>query len=375
MSKNVEYMIKILILVISIFPTIMAVKSIELTWVIIFLLIYGLNIRLRKLYLRERFFIMSLLLDLVIIYYLSNRFAGYTYLLTCITLLDGIFYLKKFLYSILLVSALLVAYLIKEMGFEFILLNVIIFLSFVIFSIYLRLMKQRLSEIEYLYDDVRRYSYELEQAKKQIEIYSNKVEHLTQMEERNRISSEIHDTIGHRLTGLLFQMEAGVRVISQDFTKGKELLQASVENLRESIDVLRETVRTMKPKEYKNLIFSIQEMIKKFKKDTGTNIHFEVIGNSIRLYPGVEMVLFKNAQEGLTNAVRHGKAKNIKLILHFKDREVSLIIRNDGNVVREFKKGMGISGMEERLGFVRGKLNIYSDHEFVLENTIPIQNS
>lgn len=375
MSKNVEYMIKILILVVSIFPTIMAIKSTEITLVIIFLLIYGLNIRLRKVYLRESFFLLSLLLDLVIIYYLSNRFAGYTYLLTCITLLDGIFYLKKYLYSILLVSALLIAYLIKEMGFEFILLNVFIFLSFVIFSIYLRLMKQRMSEIEYLYDDVRRYSYELEQAKKQIEIYSNKVEHLTQMEERNRISREIHDTIGHRLTGLLFQMEAGVRVINLDFSKGKELLQASVENLRESIDVLRETVRTMRPKEYKNLIFSIQEMIKKFKKDTGTNIHFEVIGNSIRLYPGVEMVLFKNAQEALTNAVRHGKAKNIKLILHFKDLEVSLIIRNDGNVVREFKKGMGISGMEERLGFVRGKLNIYSDHEFVVENTIPIQNS
>jgi signal transduction histidine kinase len=234
-------------------------------------------------------------------------------------------------------------------------------------------MTGKIKEIEHLYDDVRKYSYELENAKKQIENYSQQVENITLLKERQRISEEIHDTIGHRLTALLMQMEAGTRLLKENNQTGRDLLYMSVENLRETIDVLRQTVRSIKPKVYRNLLFSIEELIKRFKKETGINIDFEVNGTAFKLYPGVEMVLYKNAQEAITNAVRHGKSKNISILLQYEENNVALTVSNDGISCEYIKKGMGITSMEERLKFVGGNLYINHKNGFSIVSSIPVK--
>ncbi len=370
-----QYFIKLIVVLISIIPTMINIDNQDIPIFLFSLLIYSLNVRLRKVLTNKIFLITSIFLDLIIIYFIFNRFSGLTYLLTLITVIDGILYVENYSHSITIISSIFIMYLIKYKQLEIILLVLFILCSLVFFTIKNKVKTKKISEIEYLYDDVRRYSYELEQAKKQVELYSNKVEELTQIQERDRISREIHDTIGHRLTALLFQMEAGVRLLENDKEKSKELLLASRENLRESIDVLRETVRSMKPKGHKNIIFCMKEMINKFKADTGINVSFNVNGNPVRIYPGAELVLYKNTQEALTNAARHSKVKNIIVSLTYRDKEAVVTITNDGCTTKNIKKGLGITGMEERLSFIGGQLNIYTDRDFIVENIIPIKGA
>lgn len=338
------------------------------------LLFYLLNMQIRYLILKDNSALLSLLIELIIVCYLSISFGGLIYLAVYIILGYGIEYFEKYLYGISALSLSALIYLLKDKSIEYIILNVFVFAAIWILLMTLKKTSRKVTDLEYLYDDVRRYSYELEKAKKQVEMYSKKVEEFTQIEERNRISEEIHDTIGHRLTALLIQMEAGLRILDLDESKGRSLLGESRDNLRESIDVLRNTVKGMKPKEYRSFIDSMQNMTDEFKKSTGINAIFKILGNPLKLSPGVELVLYKNLQESLTNSARHGKPHNIDIILKYNENSVALTVKDDGTGCSEVKRGMGITGMEERIRFVGGSLAFFSDKGFTFEFIIPINN-
>lgn len=341
---------------------------------ILFSLLYLLNMQVRYLLLKGKLTLLSLIVELIIVWVLGTSFGGQIYLLTFITLIYGIAYMEKYLYGISIVSLTVLIYLLKDKSIDYIVLNIFIYAAIWILLMTLMRTSNKVNELEHLYDDVRRYSYELENTKKQVEAYSKRVEELAQLEERNRISEEIHDTIGHKLTALLIQMEAGIRVMDLDTLKGKELLEEARDNLRESIDVLKETVRGMKPKAYRNFVTSIEDMIGEFKKKTRVNVVLLVLGSPVKLYPGVELVLYRNIQECLTNSVKHGKPHKIEITLKYIEEAVSLTVKDDGTGCPEINKGMGILGMEERTSFVGGSIKVFSNEGFTLECIVPVNN-
>lgn len=341
---------------------------------ILFSLLYLLNLQVRYLFLKGKLYLLSLIAESIIVCLLSTSFGGLTHLLIFITLIYGIANCEKYFYGISAISLILLAYLLKNRSIDYIILNIFMYAAICILLVTLKRISNKVNKLEHLYDDVRRYSYELENTKKQVEIYSKKVEELAQLEERNRISEEIHDTIGHRLTALLIQMEAGIRVMDLDTLKGRELLVESRDNLRESIDVLRETVRGMKPKAYRNFLSSIEDMISEFKRKTGVNVVLSVLGNPVKLYPGVEMVLYRNIQESLTNSAKHGKPQKIDITLKYIENTVALTVKDDGTGCSEINKGMGILGMEERTSFVGGTIRVICKEGFAIECIVPVNN-
>ncbi|MBM7615696.1 signal transduction histidine kinase [Alkaliphilus hydrothermalis] len=342
--------------------------------VITLLLLLALNTQLRRVFLKERAIGISLIIDLILIFVIHQSFGVSLFLPMFITAFDGVNNSEGHEYGFSILIGGMLYYLTREMDDQQIILSFFALLLALVFAFFYKGMSKKISELEEVYDDVRRYSYELEVAKNQISSYSQQVEHLTAIKERQRISEEIHDTIGHRLTALLMQMEAGVRLLDNDINTGKTFLKASVDNLRESIEVLRQTVRSTMPKEYKNLINSFEDMIRKFKRETGTNVELRVVGIIQKLYPGVEMVLYRNAQEAITNAVRHGKAKNIFISITYDKDWVKLVVKDDGKGCESIKKGIGISSMEERLKFVGGSLEILQTDGFVIKTVIPLES-
>ncbi|TCL70734.1 histidine kinase/DNA gyrase B/HSP90-like ATPase [Hydrogenispora ethanolica] len=81
--------------------------------------------------------------------------------------------------------------------------------------------------------------------------------------------------------------------------------------------------------------------------------------HSIDFYPACSFVLYKICQEALTNAVRHGEARNVTIILKEAGRLIRLIIIDDGHGCREIKKGAGLSGMEQRVKTLNGEILFY----------------
>ncbi|GAA0182499.1 sensor histidine kinase [Clostridium sediminicola] len=337
-------------------------------------LFFLLNNSIRYIIKNKKVYILSLFMDIILCITVDYFFNGsLVHLLLLITISDSMEYMKSYIYPLSFFIASVYIYILGKKNTEIIIVNLILLISFSLLSYIIRVLKSKNDNLEFLYDDVRRYSYELEKAKMEIEEYSKKVEELTSLQERSSIASEIHDTIGHKLTALLIQMEAAVRISSVDVEKSKELMSSSLQNLRESIEILRQTVHNIRPVEYSHLLKRIENLIDKLKKDTNIDVGLSVTGQPFQISPGVELVIYKNIQECITNSLKHGKADIIKIELIYSIKEINLKVIDNGIGCEKVNFGMGLNGMKNRTSFVGGKLEIYSKNGFIVETNIPIE--
>lgn len=369
----IQYFIRLAVVVFVIGGIITVPENINIPFLLICMLVFILSSQIRLVFLQGRVFIASVFIELALGYYIYTQFNGVSQLLLFIAMMDSVLLLDVEGWFISAVTACMLAYLLRNRDAEIIILSFAVLIFFLITGLQLRKLKNEADDMETLYDDNRKYSYQLEDAKERLEEYSKKVEQLTQSDERSRISGELHDTIGHKLTGVLMQLEAAIRVVNADAEGGREMLGSVRENLSSCIDLLRLTVRNIKPVEKNNRILSIQQTINDFSRNTGVNIEFNITGIPFKLYPSAEITLLKNVQEALTNAVRHGKAKNITVDLIYSEEDITLTVRDDGCGCTDVAKGMGLAGMEERAGLLRGRIIISSEKGFEIKTVIPVK--
>lgn len=235
----------------------------------------------------------------------------------------------------------------------------------------LRTASSETSKAETYNDELRRKHYELEEARNRIADYAAKVEHLAQTEERNRIARDIHDELGHRLVRLKMMMDAACAVIPTRPEKGFELVVEVRDQLADSMDILRKTVRNMKPGEAKRP-YSLAALIEELGKTNGIELSFDTEGMPYPLYPSEEIVLYRNAQEAVTNAIRHGGADRFRIAIRYGPQQVTMTVANNGTVPASISsKGLGLSGMEERIKLLGGSLEIGLEPEFAVTTVIP----
>jgi signal transduction histidine kinase len=271
-----------------------------------------------------------------------------------------------------LVIAFFLVYLLRNKSLEIILLNIFIYFLSIAYIHKLKKLEENLIQTRTLYDWNRLHAYELENAKKDLENHTKVIEYVSQMEERNRISREIHDTIGHKLTGTLMQLEASLSILNRDYDRGKDMLHSVRDNLRSCTELMRQTVKNIKPKEYTSRIILIRQMLDEFSRETGVSINFNITGSTPCIYPSIEMLLYKNIQEAVTNSVRHGKASCIDIELTYLSNHIILTVEDNGTFKKDFVKGMGISGMEERAKLLGGKVVISTENRFTVKTVVPI---
>ena len=374
-KPGIQYLIRIAVIVFVIAGGVSAEFINNLAYFITCLLVFVLSSQIRIVFLKGKLFMLSIFIELAIVYYIYTQFESVSYLLLFIPMVDSLFRLGAEGWLISSITAGLLIYILRDRNIETIILSLAIFIFLFFWCLQIKKLRNEIDNTETLYDENRKYSYQLEDAKGRLEEYSRRVEQLTQSDERNRISTELHDTIGHKLTGVFMQLEASIKVTSVDADGGMKMLSSVRDNLSNCIDLLRQTVRNMKPIEQSNRMLSIPQIISDFSRNTGVKVEFNISGIPFKLYPSAEITLFKNAQEALTNAVRHGKAKNIIVELTYSEEAVTLNVHDDGSGCTCFVKGMGLSGMEERAALLGGCITILSEDGFGVKTVIPVKMS
>lgn len=335
-------------------------------------LIFVVNSQLRLTINRQIFFIMSIILDIGIFFYMNSTFSGYTYFLLILTLVDIMLTLNNEGYILAFIVSISYTYsVIKTNTMNMILPLIILYLIVFLLLLHLRKELSLKTNVEELYEELRRSNYELEAARGRLIDYSRQIEKITKLEERNRISRELHDTIGHNLTGILMQVDAAKQIMEFDREKGMGLLEEVYKNINNSIEVLRQTVRDIKPVEYQTHKSSILELLNRFTMDTGVNVEYKTSGIPYELYPSMEMVLYRNIQEALTNSVRHGSPSNIIVHIIYKHECTEVVISDNGTGCNKIKKGIGLSGMEERLEIIGGSIEYKLEKGFTIHMYIP----
>ncbi|OUM94679.1 MAG: hypothetical protein A9Z00_10945 [Thermobacillus sp. ZCTH02-B1] len=229
-------------------------------------------------------------------------------------------------------------------------------------------------EIEALYRELQARNRELEEARRTALDYASKVQELAQLEERNRIAHDLHDELGHRLVRLKMMLEAAVRVDEGGARdEAMKLVREVRDQLAGAMDALRSTVRRLKPAEAARGEYSLETLIAELAGTGGAHVRFRTVGEAWPLYPSDVIVLYRNAQEAVTNALRHGGATEVDVELEYAPEELRMTVRNNGAPPESggLRKGLGLLGMEERARLAGGRFEIVHGERFAVRTILP----
>lgn len=201
------------------------------------------------------------------------------------------------------------------------------------------------------------------------QVYAEQVAELAAVEERNRLARDIHDSLGHYLTAVNIQLEKAL--VYQDHNPD-EAVQAIRDAKEAAATALRDVRRSVSTLRDPNAHFSLQTALQDLVDSIDSNqlsVEFSMSGDEQKYSPSVLMVLYRAAQEGLTNTCKHAQATHVTLAIQLGEDTAILRLRDDGHgfdpqalekVMVMQSQSFGLRGIRERLELVRGRLVLNS---------------
>lgn len=333
---------------------------------VIFILLFIINNNLRVFHIKsDKANIISMIIELLITPFAKVKFGG-SIIFYFIGVAIDIFNLKnnRFKY-ISMVVVLLIS--ISNSFVDNIEEKFISFTVLVIFFILLNYISNLYAtkkDAQNLYDKLRVSEDKLIEANKELEMYANSIEEITLLKERNRISREIHDSVGHALSTAMIQLSAMETIASKEGS----LLNSMASNLREFINEsfqdVKRAVRELKPDGYENYqgVLRLEEVCKTFEKMSGIEVKTTICKGEWNLSTKQVSHLYRIIQEVLSNSLKHGKATLIKVIMNFTDNEFIISFNDNGegaDIISE--SGVGLKSIRERTEELNGIVEIRSE--------------
>jgi two-component system sensor histidine kinase UhpB len=175
--------------------------------------------------------------------------------------------------------------------------------------------------------------------------------------ERRRIAQELHDEVGQSMTAVLLALK---RVADRSPEPLRDEVRQAQETTRESLDEVRRLARRLRPGvlEDLGLVSALTALSADFATHTGLRIERDFDPGLPALARETELVLYRVAQEGLTNIARHAEAEHVRLAVRRTPGAVVLDIADDGRGTGLAREGAGIRGMRERALLIGATLDI-----------------
>ncbi|MFJ6212852.1 histidine kinase [Streptomyces sp. NPDC092296] len=177
--------------------------------------------------------------------------------------------------------------------------------------------------------------------------------------ERRRIARELHDEVGQSLTAVLLELK---RVADRAPAELRADLYDAQETTRGSLDEVRRLARRLRPGVLDDLglVSALTALTTDFRTHTGLDIRRRFDPELPELGAEAELVIYRVAQESLTNVARHADAAGAEVALRRTPGGVMLSVRDDGRGLGRSREGAGLRGMRERALFVSAELAITS---------------
>lgn len=213
------------------------------------------------------------------------------------------------------------------------------------------------------------------QVNHELENYAAVSEKIAEDKERKRLAREIHDTLGHALTGIAAGVDACIAMIDINPQATKKQLMVISKVVRQGIVDVRNSLNKLRPGALEQHGFkgAIENMIEEFTSVSDLTISLDYRLDKVDFENTKEDILFRVIQESVTNAVRHGDATHIDISLYIEDNNLYLKIQDNGHGCEEIHYGFGLKQMKERLGMINGKVAYDGHHGFLTIVTIPLQ--
>ena len=181
-----------------------------------------------------------------------------------------------------------------------------------------------------------------------------------QEDERRRVAAELHDEIGQQLTALVLLLDHVARAVPGEL---RPELHETTEAARQALEDVRTLAHRLRPEvlDELGLVPALRNLCDRLGNSTGLVVHRSLPASLPPLSPEAELVIYRVAQESLTNVVRHANATSAHVDLEPSGDGVQLRVRDDGAGLpvsaRELDGG-GIRGLRERALTVDARLRV-----------------
>lgn len=318
--------------------------------------------------------------DLTVVYLIfATDMSGISILYTIILIMDSIFF-HSYTFSFLIIVLGYLSFIIYKIStpslypnLGHISLSSIIALSgFVFLSSILYFLKEQIiqrSKLSNSMNEVEEKNIKLEKAYSKLKEHSEALEEMAALKERNRISRELHDTVGHTLTTVLVEIEAGKRLLVKDKPGGLDKITLAQEQVRKGLKDIRSSVTMMKEgKDLIEFIPSLKLILEDTKLHTDVKIHYDISldRNISKTY---EKIIYNSLLEGITNGIKHGDAKEFIFKLYDSDENIFFYLEDKGLGSEDIILGFGLTNMKESVESVNGEFNLkyLKEKGFIIE--------
>lgn len=211
------------------------------------------------------------------------------------------------------------------------------------------------------------------QANRDLENYMALSEKIAEDRERKRIARDIHDTLGHALTGISAGLDAVDVLVDTNPSLAKQQLRKISKAVRDGLSDVRRSLKNLRPTALENATLeeAMKNLCKEYEALSHLKIHFNYNWGDVDFEVVKEDSLFRIIQESITNTVRHGHAQNIWIDLDANMICYNLIIYDDGIGKNNIKMGYGLKQIKERVYALGGEIKFDGEKGFRIEITLP----
>ncbi|MBR1910963.1 MAG: sensor histidine kinase [Treponema sp.] len=243
------------------------------------------------------------------------------------------------------------------------------FLCFVTFCIeVIRRQKSTIDEIRSLYAKLRNANNELRE-------YADIKERMGETRERNRLAMEIHDTVGHSLTGISVGVDTCLAIMDANPSAAKNQLKVISGVAKQGIADIRRSVRALQDAgDTSPLGTQISDMLEKTRLAAGIVIRYRCSLQLAEMDEDEGNAIFRVVQESVINAIRHGHATEIDIQISAHEKGLLMIISDNGIGCNAFESGFGTTHMRERVSMLGGTIDFYSQDGFTVRVVMPVRN-
>jgi signal transduction histidine kinase len=229
----------------------------------------------------------------------------------------------------------------------------------IVLGLFIASIIRQSKERQQMIDELQATRAELAQAERQA----------GQMEERQRLAGEIHDTLAQGFTSIVMHLEAAEQAIERDPAAARERIVQSRQIARDHLSEARRFLWALRPDVVARepLSQAIERVARRWAEETGLTAEVSISGTAIALPAPLEATLLRTAQEALTNIRKHAQAQRVTLTLSYMDDEVILDVQDDGIGFTstpadqaDFEHGYGLVSLRESARQLGGTLEVES---------------
>lgn len=202
---------------------------------------------------------------------------------------------------------------------------------------------------------------------------NQRLEEMSVVRERNRIAREIHDTLGHTLTGAIIQLEAAKKQVDIDKQLTIKTIEETQNIVRSGFSDVKSVIKALRPimVEENTLKDSLELLFERVQKEFDFTINYN-INLPIDISDNIKVSVYRIIQELITNSKRHGNAKSIRIDIINEDNKIKIYTKDNGRGCKIIHDGYGLTGIRERVNLLEGNVHFYSQENNGFNTTISI---